>query len=743
MRGSSQKAGRLALLCAMLAVLCIPGAPAQASSAPQAEAGLGDRFVPAAQNARLGLYIDQDLGDIVLVDKTDGSQWWSNPPDAQDDPVASGMPKQQLLSQLYVKYVDAKSNSFFAASRFSAVNRQGISAQMDGAGVTVTLDFVREEFRIPVRYSLGEDYLRAEILLEGIEEYGENQISQITFLPYFGAGGPQESGEMFVPDGCGALIRFNNGRQGAAAFQANVYGDEIVFGRELADTRKARCHLPVFGIRKGESALLAVIHSGAAKSAVTANVSGKYTSYNAVSATYNYRILGSVKLPTKNFQNRSVQVLERDPAGTGTYEIRYYPLQGGGDYVAMAGRYRRYLIQEGGLSGPDQGVALTLDLYGAVTLNKPVLGIPSRVVTPLTSFDKAAELVEQLSAGGAARMAVRYTGWAEGGLYGKLATRGGAEGKLGGNRGLRDFLDTAEQSGAAVYLSADLLNVYQTGHGFNRFFDAAQNINRTISLQYRYQPNIFTADLETDPWMLLAPGRIGQAHEDYARVISEAAGGRHAGIGLESTGSLCYSDFSGTPSSRTDMAAASARALSALGDKGYPLMLSGADAYALPYASSLTHVPDGSSGLDIEDEEVPFYQIALKGLVSLASEPVNLCVQPRRRILACIETGMSPTYVLIPGDVTVLKNTRLDGLYSVDARDWAAPAAEAFREVAKALEGTQGQTIAAHTRLAQGLTKTVYANGITIYVNYTGEDAVAEGVTVPAMNWAAEKRPAP
>ena len=45
-------------------------------------------------------------------------------------------------------------------------------------------------------------------------------------LPYFGAAGADENGYIFVPDGCGALIYYNNGKTETEQYSQPVYGND-------------------------------------------------------------------------------------------------------------------------------------------------------------------------------------------------------------------------------------------------------------------------------------------------------------------------------------------------------------------------------------------------------------------------------------------------------------------------------------------------------------------------------------
>lgn len=48
-----------------------------------------------------------------------------------------------------------------------------------------------------------------------------------------------------------------------------------------------------------------------------------------------------------------------------------------------------------------------------------------------------------------------------------------------------------------------------------------------------------------------------------------------------------------------------------------------------------------------------------------------------------------------------------------------------------------GAVMLRHDRPAEGVARTVYDNGVTIYVNYTEQAVTVDGVAVPAMACAA------
>ena len=51
------------------------------------------------------------------------------------------------------------------------------------------------------------------------------------------------------------------------------------------------------------------------------------------------------------------------------------------------------------------------------------------------------------------------------------------------------------------------------------------------------------------------------------------------------------------------------------------------------------------------------------------------------------------------------------------------------------MEGLNRAAIVGHEQLAPGITATRYEDGRQVFVNYTGQDYNAQGVTVPARSY--------
>ena len=85
--------------------------PAAAAAAESDFVSLGEGAAPgmqlAARNDDLELSVDPATGAFAVRVAATGALWFSNPPDAEDDPLAGGIVRDALRSQLEVSYYDA------------------------------------------------------------------------------------------------------------------------------------------------------------------------------------------------------------------------------------------------------------------------------------------------------------------------------------------------------------------------------------------------------------------------------------------------------------------------------------------------------------------------------------------------------------------------------------------------------------------------------------------------------------
>ncbi|HPV01168.1 MAG TPA: hypothetical protein PK127_01640, partial [Clostridiales bacterium] len=74
------------------------------SGSSQADTTVPETMKMVAENDHLQLYIDEETTVVAVRDKKTGKVWHTNPPDRNEDPIASAINKDKLNSQMTITY---------------------------------------------------------------------------------------------------------------------------------------------------------------------------------------------------------------------------------------------------------------------------------------------------------------------------------------------------------------------------------------------------------------------------------------------------------------------------------------------------------------------------------------------------------------------------------------------------------------------------------------------------------------
>ncbi len=750
------------LICLLLALILLPSLLSACTNAQLATPVREDDyvidvngFVPAedsydmvqiSENKSFILYACLRDGTACVYEKATGKTYYTNPSDRSSDAIATGFHKNALQSAITVVYDTAQSQEMTCGSLMSCVNKDGLLYQLPGDGSVVFLFyFPNEGFSIPVRYSITQECFKAAILTDYIAEYDTNSIKSIDLLPFFGAGSSADTGYMLVPDGCGALIYFNNNNLTAATYSKQLYGfdngtsDKMMGGKASGGffTVSENQYMPVFGNSCNDGGFFAIITKGAARATVSANVSGKYTQYNTVWSRCAYRTGGTVRQTQKDGSDLAVDIAEKKTEIWCNYEVSYYLLSDGSNtYADMAGLYRDYLLQNGGLSERVQvqeNIPLYLDLYGYIEKTKSVLGIPADKKISMTTVEDVNALLDELSLSDISNVVVKYNYWAKNSYFGKIPTTATVDGKVGTAAQMQALKTRLEEAGGALYLSGDLLNVYKTGNGVSRYNDVLQSVANTAQRQYVFALDSAMADSRYDAWYLLRPSSMQRFFTAFIEALHTAG---YDAVALDSVGTMLYSELSSDGVGRNQVLEIVRELMADAAEQTDGILLEGANDYAAAYATHLLNTSFRSSGYDLEDASVPFYQMVFHGYVSYSIGASNLSSDSARQTLTCMEYGAYPLFSLVGRNADELIGSRLDRLYSADAANWMDFAAEQYRQIDSVLRDVQDCVITAHEILSEDVRAVTYANGVRIVVNYGAMEQTVDGACVAPMGYA-------
>jgi len=359
-----------------------------------------------AESSTHALYVNESTGVFAVKDKNTGYCWWSNPYNADSDPVARGTNLAGLKSALCIegrKVLDTEHSKTDLKSYAESVEKGGFKIEKIENGFKGTLEFATAGLTIPYCVTLVDDYFEISVPVNEIVErelLGDTAetIRSIIIMSLFkdlGAGSSEEEGYIITPDGSGAVINFNNGKTNASEYTQRIYGRDVAISSDLAPAKTEQAYLPIIGIVKEDNALLAVVTEGEAYATARASISGQgATGYNSAWFDFNMRSYDSYYMGQSN---AALNAYEEQMIPEEKISVRYYPIaKEGADYVDVAHRYQKHLIDEGVLTDgktKDGDVPFYLDLFGGTIKQQSVLGFPFSLETPATTCQGAKGIV--------------------------------------------------------------------------------------------------------------------------------------------------------------------------------------------------------------------------------------------------------------------------------------------------------------------------------------------------------------
>lgn len=688
-------------LCIALALmLAMALLPAPALAAVKLPSG----YQAIVENERFIVGLNTSNCFFCVADKALGKVFLSNPTNWKSDKKATGSAKTRLQSQLVVTVLRGETeNTETVNSQVGSVSKGSVKLQKVDNGLRILYTFMDYGITVPLYVTIAEDCFRVYIPADEIEETTADKLLDIEIAPLLGASGARDEGYILIPDGSGALIRFNNGKTKAGAYKAQVYGNDKTFAATVDNNTMLRAALPVLGMDCGDYGLMAVATQGDAHAYVNAAVSGVTNSYNTMSFSFSVRAKGEYTIGEENYNARTVNLYQQDKSTLDRYEVSYYPLpEGACDWMAMADAYGKMLFGSD-TTAPESRVSLRL--YGMIYKNKPQLGIPVSTAIALTPYESAAEIFQMLADAGVPSVA-EYLNWNNNAARNRA---GGVKvsGTLGGRKAFSALLEKAEMLDTPVYFTTNLLSFSSETALIARFTDAATKLSSFPVELNTYVISTHKRDETIAPDYVLKAERV----TDKAAELIAAYETLGAKSSLGDAANLLYSDFTSKNGSRSVLTAALTELLDSAGDT----LMSWPNAYALPHAAYVADVPMNSSNLALADETVPFYAQVLQGRVGFSGTAVNLADEPRTAFLYALETGGDLAFTLAMENTDELRFSDDSNLYAIRFADWQETIVQMYGELT-AVRVQLGELLSRET--AKDIITLRYDNGATLILNY-------------------------
>lgn len=681
-----------------------------------------------AESDHLELYLRKESASLRVVNKENGYVWGAL---RQDKPENLNKTWSSFGNSIVsIKYFDETGNII----QMGAGHEDNTCTyDMTENGVVCHVTFKKAKISLSAKVELVDDHIRFSVDDSSIEEKGDFALGQLYFAPFLGSTvGDEISGYMFIPDGSGALIRFQKPTKYLAGYSERVYGSDYAIDNlfVVGDLQANRTNdflkdsesvsMPVYGISHGyqSNALLGYVENGGEYAAIMAEPAGIVTDYNYSTAYFIYRQV--YQQPTGR-DGSGIQMVQSE-MNTVEPALSVYFLAGDdADYSGMAHTYRDILLEKGWLpQGEVSEGALALDYLVADVQKGFLLNSTANLTTAQDVLDAAAYLKSQ----GVGNVQFGLLGWQNGGLngYNKLSVCGSSQlGSFFQLVSLQESLE-ADGYGLSMYLSPMTLKEGQENLQSDFGITLSQSV---ISIQ-RDNENVFLPDT-----MFLKTGTALQVLREQVGMLSDAGLGN---VMIDQAGGMLYGEYLRNEEvSRSQTMENVVEALTDLaGEKG--LSLYDPNEYAFAATSVYRDVPMVSSRYTFESDTVPFLQLVLSGSMSMYAPYANQSFYTDIDVLKCIEFNAYPSFLLTGAPSSALADTPSEEYFSTCFEDWKDTAVSVYQRIDSVLSHVRGQQMLHHSAIASGVMKITYSGGGSVYVNYTNETVLADGVTLAALS---------
>ena len=651
---------------------------------------------------------------------------------------------------------------------------------------------------VPLTYKVTDTGFTAEVDASKVVYDEENYVVEgLGILPYLNAAtsssktdeatkttvNETETGYTFVPDGSGALVRFEDVvRQGAANdITFKLYGLDNAY-TSLKPNNEEQMILPVFGMVINElpynSGFFGIIESGDAVASITSS----HRAYHSIYPSFTLSAAERAKMSNASTGVEGSLDLRGEMKFKDMCSVRYIMLTPdelqstyhGYDlsYMGMAECYRDYLESKGVLekfesSDVDKKTKLFIEVLGSMKVEEKVLTFPVTVNKALTTFDHIKAMRKELADAGVGPMNFILTGFANEGLSTKYPTKIKWLRSVGGKKGFNELLADAEANGYEVSPNFDFTySTFIFGKDNIKYRTyGAKGLDKKFAMKLTYDPAYQM--LSYVGGIVISAGSYDYAYEKFA---AQAVKYDMENLAVGTLGSDLNSDFNEENFMyRTESAKLTQELLGKLtGENGsatdYKLLAREGNAYALKYLDYVIDMGLDSSRRTNESEAVPFVGIVLHGSKTFTGEALNMDGDSDYALLKALENGSNLYFTLAYENVENLKlNWRFAQYYSVSYDLWKDDMIEMYKEYNELMASKQIYYITDHEFLntSEGgsrysvtrnddsagalensrVVRVEYENGEGFFLNYNADFSVKvvyEGTTyvVPALGYA-------
>lgn len=646
-------------------------------------------------------------------------------------------------SLLVIEYFDVAPK--YDVKRLSSASSKVTSTLLSVAGKDNVKIFevksTNPDITVRMRLTFTEKGIEVEIKDSDITGEGQNVLAAISISPFLGASGGMlqfydpfdrsydrdnlvrkdaPSGYVFLPDGPGALIRFDDYMTTLKAYNGNIYGVDPATDSKHSNSDSFSMipikspTIPVFGVTHGDdtqSAFVAYATSGDEYMEIICTPEENTTYYTWVYPRFIYN--------TKYFRvyNLSGDGYYRLNSDRYHYDIRmnYDYLSGDGSdghpasYVGMALQYRDYLLNNGYLHEMDasnkDSIPLRLDFIMSDS-KKSVLGYEDVIVTTANDVN---DILEDVLSLGITNVNSGLYGFQSGGItLGKPYTVNW-NGSIGTYDDFKRLINNMKEYDVDVSFVQDYVNI--NGIQVDLDKDSTVHLNEWFP-----RHNIFEAYAPVSDFYYTKPTRSAEWLRRQTNIFSK--------LGVDSTtieglSNRLVSDYNKkrvvTLTEAKEMAN---EAFAEVRNKGLKVNATKPNLYLFNQVDRNLAMDVFSSQFIIETDTVPFMQLVLHNTMELYANYSNFSFYTVSDALRMIDYNLSPSFIVSKQPSYLLSKTNSMRFYSTEYIQYSPIIEDIYSRVNGALSHVINKNWVGRQVLKVGLVMNTYDDGTRIIINY-------------------------
>lgn len=699
--------------------------------------GQNGEYKVIAENNKFIMLFNEKTAEVAIKDKATGKIFNQFPKDWEGD-FSMGITKFTIPSHLVLEMADDEARVSLYNTYALGVMRGNFKYKNIRDGIRIDYEFSTQGVSISIEFILTETGFKVRVPIDSIKEEGDLKINRIWILPYFIYGSKKDNGYLIVPDGSGALVRFDHKAGNERGFELPVYGYD--FGMPLYDMppKTEGIRFPIFGVKRNDLGILGIIESGDFDSNIACYMAGNSTSYFRIYPVFEYRRIHKFLLYEREASTgQAGEVVDVLVNKFSPYTIKKdivinYLLFTGKDvdYSSMIRSYRDYLVKNGYLykkATKVSEVPFNLVIINSINIRTTKAGVPVIDLFPLTTFDETIKILDEFRSKGIKNINLILKGYQSGGYMNKITNGIRLESKIGGNGGFRKLIEYCNSNNINLILTAEVIEVHNAGNGFSPSRDANRYLNNGLAFMYKWDPVIKKKNRDYDPWFTVLPERVPVYLNNFLRDLERF---NLRSVLIEKMGDYISSQNKRSKLlSREEVASLWKENLSNHINR-FNFVFTSGNFYVLPYSSLILDAPLDSSNFAIESESVPILQILLHGYVPYSGRPGNLRESQKTEFLRMIEYGALPYYALIFKDSSYFKKSIFNEMVSSNYKDWIDQAVKEYNLLRDLYINIYDVPIRTHTKITDGVYRVQYENDTEVVVNYTSKPFKYKGKTI-------------